>query len=134
MSRIAPSSRWRKTRQTLSILVEAVVAAGLAPTLSNTGSPHGVCAHQCSLRRTCLTELGVSTALLADKPLLTAADVPRASSTVPLASVPVGKAIAPVGGGFFKIESTGAQDHRRATVSATSRPPTSRPATAWCIW
>lgn len=91
----------------LSILVEAVVAAGLAPTLS-TGSLT-VFAPTNAAFAALLTELGVSKeALLADKPLLTAVLTYHVlGSTVPLASVPVGKAIAPVGGGFFKIESTG---------------------------
>ncbi len=91
----------------LSILVEAVVAAGLAPTLS-TGSLT-VFAPTNAAFAALLTELGVSKeALLADKPLLTAVLTYHVlGSTVPLASVPVGKAIAPVGGGFFKIESLG---------------------------
>lgn len=91
----------------LSILVEAVVAAGLAPTLS-TGTLT-VFAPTNAAFAALLTELGVTKqALLADKPLLTAVLTYHVlSSTVPLASVPVGKAITPVGGGFFKIESTG---------------------------
>ena len=91
----------------LSILVEAVVAAGLAPTLS-TGTLT-VFAPTNAAFAALLTELGVSKeALLADKALLTAVLTYHVlGSTVPLASVPVGKAIAPVGGGFFKIESLG---------------------------
>lgn len=91
----------------LSILVEAVVAAGLAPTLS-TGTLT-VFAPTNAAFAALLTELGVTKqALLANKPLLTAVLTYHVlSSTVPLASVPVGKAITPVGGGFFKIESTG---------------------------
>ena len=90
----------------LSILVEAVVAAGLAPTLS-TGTLT-VFAPTNAAFAALLTELGVTKqALLANKPLLTAVLTYHVlSSTVPLASVPVGKAITPVGGGFFKIEST----------------------------
>mgnify|MGYP000927302826 FL=1 len=90
----------------LSILVEAVVAAGLAPTLS-TGTLT-VFAPTNAAFAALLTELGVTKqALLANKPLLTAVLAYHVlSSTVPLASVPVGKAITPVGGGFFKIEST----------------------------
>jgi len=90
-----------------SILVEAVVAAGLAPTLS-TGTLT-VFAPTNAAFAALLTELGVSKeALLADKALLTAVLTYHVlGSTVPLASVPVGKAIAPVGGGFFKIESLG---------------------------
>ena len=91
----------------LSILVEAVVAAGLAPTLS-TGTLT-VFAPTNAAFAALLTELGVTKqALLANKALLTAVLTYHVlSSTVPLASVPVGKAITPVGGGFFKIESTG---------------------------
>ena len=91
----------------LSMLVEAVVAAGLAPTLS-TGTLT-VFAPTNAAFAALLTELGVSKeALLADKALLTAVLTYHVlGSTVPLASVPVGKAIAPVGGGFFKIESLG---------------------------
>ena len=91
----------------LSILVEAVVAAGLAPTLS--AGTLTVFAPTNAAFAALLTELGVSKqALLANKPLLTAVLTYHVlSSTVSLASVPVGKAITPVGGGFFKIESAG---------------------------
>ncbi len=91
----------------LSILVEAVVAAGLAPTLS--AGTLTVFAPTNAAFAALLTELGVTKqALLANKPLLTAVLTYHVlSSTVPLASVPVGKAITPVGGGFFKIESAG---------------------------
>jgi uncharacterized surface protein with fasciclin (FAS1) repeats len=91
----------------LSILVEAVVAAGLAPTLS--AGTLTVFAPTNAAFAALLTELGVSKqALLANKPLLTAVLTYHvSSSTVSLASVPVGKAITPVGGGFFKIESAG---------------------------
>ena len=91
----------------LSILVEAVVAAGLAPTLS--AGTLTVFAPTNAAFAALLTELGVTKqALLANKPLLTAVLTYHVlSSTVSLASVPVGKAITPVGGGFFKIESAG---------------------------
>ncbi|MDP2771043.1 MAG: fasciclin domain-containing protein [Giesbergeria sp.] len=91
----------------LSILVEAVVAAGLAPTLS--AGTLTVFAPTNAAFAALLTELGVSKqALLANKPLLTAVLTYHVlSSTVSLASVTVGKAITPVGGGFFKIESAG---------------------------
>ena len=80
----------------LSILVEAVVAADLVPTLS-TGA---------------LTVFAPTNAafaaLLADKPLLTAVLTYHVlGSKVELANVPVGKPITPVGGGFFKVESAG---------------------------
>lgn len=91
----------------LSILVEAVVAADLAPTLS-TGTLT-VFAPTNAAFAALLTELGVTKeALLANKPLLTAVLTYHVlGSTVVRADVPVGKAITPVGGGFFKIESSG---------------------------
>ena len=91
----------------LSILVEAVVAAGLAPNLS-TGSLT-VFAPTNAAFAALLSELGVTKeALLANKPLLTAVlSYHVLSSRVPRADVPVGKAITPLAGGFFKIEATG---------------------------
>src|SRR3990167_6031750 len=91
----------------LSILVEAVVAADLATTLS-TGTLT-VFAPTNAAFAALLTELGVTKeALLANKPLLTAVLTYHVlGSTVVRADVPVGKAITPVGGGFFKIESSG---------------------------
>lgn len=89
----------------LSILVEAVVAAGLAPTLS-TGT-RTVFAPTNAAFAALLTELGVTKeALLANKPLLTAVLTYHVlSSKVMRADVPLGKAITPMSGGFFKIES-----------------------------
>lgn len=89
----------------LSILAEAVNAAGLAPTLS-TGDLT-VFAPTNMAFAALLSELGVSkAALLADKPLLTAVLTYHVlGSRVPLAEVPLGQAITPVSGGFFKIES-----------------------------
>ena len=91
----------------LSILVEAVLAAGLAPTLS-TGSLT-VFAPTNSAFAALLTELGVTKeALLADKALLTAVLTYHVLGTaVARADIPAGKAITPVSGGFFKIETTG---------------------------
>jgi uncharacterized surface protein with fasciclin (FAS1) repeats len=91
----------------LSILVEAVVAAGLAQTLS-TGSLT-VFAPTNVAFAALLTELGVTKdALLANKPLLTAVLTYHVlGSKVVRADVPVGKAITPLSGGFFKIEATG---------------------------
>lgn len=91
----------------LSILVEAVVAADLAPTLSM--GTLTVFAPTNAAFAALLTELGVTKeALLANKPLLTAVLTYHVlGSTVVRADVPVGKAITPVGGGFFKIESSG---------------------------
>ena len=90
----------------LSILVEAVVAAGLTQTLS-TGSLT-VLAPTNAAFAALLTELGVTKeALLANKPLLTAVLTYHVlGSKVARADVPLGKAITPVSGGFFKIESS----------------------------
>lgn len=91
----------------LSILVEAVEAAGLAPTLS-TGSLT-VFAPTNAAFAALLTELGTTKeALLANKPLLTAVLTYHVlGSKVLRADVPLGKAITPLSGGFFKIESSG---------------------------
>lgn len=91
----------------LSILVEAVVAAGLAPALS-TGTLT-VFAPTNAAFAALLTELGVTKeALLANKPLLTAVLTYHVlGSTVVRADVPLGKAITPLSGGFFKIENAG---------------------------
>lgn len=107
----------------LSILVEAVVAAGLAPTLS-TGSLT-VFAPTNAAFAALLTELGVTKeALLANKTLLTAVLTYHVlGTTVPRASVPLGKAITPVGGGFFKVEAAGSglriTDGRNRTSNIT---------------
>ncbi|RYF55506.1 MAG: fasciclin domain-containing protein, partial [Comamonadaceae bacterium] len=109
----------------LSILVEAVVAAGLAPTLS-TGSLT-VFAPTNAAFAALLTELGVTKeALLADKPLLTAVLTYHVlGSKVLRADVPLGKAITPVSGGFFKIESASGSlkitdgRNRASTITAT---------------
>lgn len=108
----------------LSILVEAVVAAGLAPTLS-TGSLT-VFAPTNAAFAALLTELGVTKeALLANKTLLTAVLTYHVlGTTVPRASVPLGKAITPVGGGFFKVEAAGSglriTDGRNRTSNITA--------------
>lgn len=108
----------------LSILVEAVVAAGLAPTLS-TGMLT-VFAPTNAAFAALLSELGVTKeALLADKPLLTAVLTYHVlGSRVPRADVPLGKAITPVSGGFFKIESANGLKitdgrNRVSTITAT---------------
>lgn len=90
----------------LSILVEAVVAAGLVPTLS-TGSLT-VFAPTNAAFAALLAELGTTKeALLANKPLLTAVLTYHVlGSKVVRADVPLGKAITPVSGGFFKIEAS----------------------------
>lgn len=90
----------------LSILVEAVVAAGLVDTLS-TGSLT-VFAPTNAAFGALLTELGVSKSeLLANKPLLIAVlSYHVLGQRVPRADIPLGKAITPLSGGFFKIESS----------------------------
>ena len=89
----------------LSILVEAVVAADLAATLSAPG-PYTVFAPTNAAFAALLTELGVTKAqLLADKPLLTAVlQYHVLGAKVAKAQVPLGKAITPLAGGIFKID------------------------------
>ena len=108
----------------LSILAEAVVAAGLAPTLS-TGTIT-VFAPTNAAFAALLSELGVTKdALLANRPLLTAVLTYHVlGSKVARADVPLGKAITPVSGGFFKIESANGLKitdgrNRVATITAT---------------
>lgn len=90
----------------LSILVEAVVAADLAGTLSS-GSLT-VFAPTNAAFAALLTELGTTkAALLANKPLLQAVlSYHVLGQRVPSANIPLGKAITPLSGGFFKIESS----------------------------
>ena len=108
----------------LSILAEAVVAAGLAPTLS-TGTIT-VFAPTNAAFAALLSELGVTkAALLANQPLLTAVLTYHVlGSKVARADVPLGKAITPVSGGFFKIESANGLKitdgrNRVSTITAT---------------
>ena len=108
-----------------SILVEAVVAAGLVDTLKSAG-PFTVFAPTNNAFAALLTELGLTkAALLANKPLLTAVLTYHVvPAKVPAASVPVGKAITSVQGGVFKIETTGGLKitdgrNRVANITAT---------------
>lgn len=108
----------------LSILVEAVVAADLVGTLS-TGSLT-VFAPTNAAFAALLTELGVTkAALLADKPLLQAVLAYHVLATrVPSGQVPLGKAITPLSGGVFKVESMGGLKitdgrNRVSTITAT---------------
>jgi uncharacterized surface protein with fasciclin (FAS1) repeats len=108
----------------LSILVEAVVAAGLTSTLS-TGTLT-VFAPTNAAFVALLNELGVTKdALLANKPLLTAVLTYHVlGSKVMRTEVPLGKAITPVSGGFFKIESSNGLKitdgrNRVTTITAT---------------
>ena len=90
----------------LSILVEAVVAAGLVDTLS-TGNLT-VLAPTNAAFAALLAELGTTkAALLANVPLLKAVlSYHVLGQRVRSANVPLGKALVPLGGGFFKIESS----------------------------
>ena len=92
----------------LSIFVEAVSAAGLTATLAGSG-PFTVFAPNNDAFTALLGELGVSKdALFADKALLTTVlKYHVLSSLVLKANIPLGKAIVPLEGGFFKIESQG---------------------------
>ena len=91
-----------------SILVEAVVAADLATTLSGPG-PFTVFAPTNDAFAALLTELGLTKAqLLADKPLLTKVLTYHVvSGKVPKASVPLGQPIATVEGNIFKVDLVG---------------------------
>ncbi len=91
-----------------SILVEAVVAADLAGTLSGPG-PFTVLAPTNDAFAALLTELGTTKdALLGNKPLLTTVLTYHVlSGSVPRAAVPVGKAITTVQGGIFKVDVVG---------------------------
>jgi uncharacterized surface protein with fasciclin (FAS1) repeats len=112
-----------------SILAEAVVAADLADTLSGPG-PFTVFAPTNAAFAALLSELGVSKdELLANKPLLTAVlQYHVLSGTVRKADVPLGKAISPLAGGIFKIDSVGSElvitdgRNRNATIVQTDIP------------
>jgi uncharacterized surface protein with fasciclin (FAS1) repeats len=109
----------------LSILVEAVVAADLAGTLSAPG-PYTVFAPTNAAFAALLTELGVTKAeLLANKPLLTAVlQYHVLGAKVAKAQIPLGKAITPLAGGFFKIDQSGSDfiitDGRNRTSKITA--------------
>ncbi len=97
-----------QTNANTQVLAEAVAAAGLEPALSAAG-PLTVFAPTDAAFTALLAELGLTKAqLLADKPLLTAVlQYHVLSSRVARADVPLGKAITPLAGGFFKVDSTG---------------------------
>jgi uncharacterized surface protein with fasciclin (FAS1) repeats len=92
-----------------SILVEAVQTAGLTETLSAPG-PLTVFAPTNDAFTALLAELGLTKdQLFANKTLLTAVlKYHVVAGSVSSAQVPLGKAITPVGGGFFKVDKTGA--------------------------
>ena len=93
-----------------SILVEAVNAAdpGVATALTGAG-PLTVFAPTNDAFAALLTELGLTKAqLLANQPLVTAVlKYHVLGAKVQKADIPIGKAITPVGGGFFKIDTVG---------------------------
>ena len=108
-----------------SILVEAVVAAGLVDTLKSPG-PFTVFAPTNTAFVALLAELKISKdQLLADKALLTRVLTYHVlAAKVPAASVPVGKAITSVETGVFKIESAGGlkltdESNRVSNITAT---------------
>ena len=105
--------------------LQAVQTAGLTTMLQGEG-PFTVFAPTNAAFAALLSELGVTKeALLADKPLLTAVLTYHVlGSRVPRADVPLGKAITPVSGGFFKIESANGLKitdgrNRVSTITAT---------------
>ena len=97
-----------KATPSLSILVEAVVAAGLAATLSGPG-PFTVFAPNNDAFAGLLAELGVSKdALLKDKALLTTVLTYHVlGAKVEKAGIPLGKAITPLQKSVFKIHAPG---------------------------
>jgi uncharacterized surface protein with fasciclin (FAS1) repeats len=109
----------------LSTLVEAVVAADLATTLSGPG-PYTVFAPTNAAFAALLAELGVTKdELLANRPLLTAVlQYHVLPVSVPEASIPLGKAITPLQGGVFKIDQQGSDvvitDGRNRTSMITA--------------
>ena len=90
----------------LSILVEAISAAGLVDTLKGAG-PFTVFAPTNAAFAALLTELGVTKAqLLANKPLLTAVLTYHVlAAKVEKAQIPLGKAVKTVQGSVLKVEA-----------------------------
>lgn len=109
----------------LSILVEAVDAAGLAGTLKQAG-PYTVLAPTNAAFASLLSELGVTKAqLLADKPLLTTVLTYHVlPGTVRKADIPLGKAVTPLQGSIFKVDAVGSAlritDGRNRTSNITA--------------
>lgn len=106
-----------------SILVEAVVAADLAETLSQPG-PFTVFAPTNDAFSALLTELGLTKAqLLADKPLLTKVlSYHVLSGAVLKADVPLGKAVTTLQGETFTVDTALAitdQRARKAAITST---------------
>ena len=109
-----------------TLLVEAIGVAGLDATLNGTG-PFTVFAPSNAAFVALLSELGTTKdALFADQALLTAVLTTHVlGAEVLRAQVPLGRAIAPVAGGFFKIEAVGSAlvitdgRNRRSNITAT---------------
>lgn len=109
-----------------SVLAEAIAAADLTATLSAPG-PYTVFAPTNDAFAALLAELNLTKAqLLANKPLLTAVlQYHVLSAEVGRSAVPLGKAITPVGGGFFKVDSVSGAlvvtdgRNRKATITQT---------------
>ncbi|MBS0343078.1 MAG: fasciclin domain-containing protein [Proteobacteria bacterium] len=96
-----------ESKSELSLFVEAVNAAGLRDTLS--GGSYTVFAPDNNAFAALLGELGTTKeALFADTALLGAVlKYHVLASVVFRSAIPLGKAIEPIGGGFFKIEQHG---------------------------
>ncbi|SEB14472.1 fasciclin domain-containing protein [Variovorax sp. YR216] len=96
------------SRSDLSVLSEAISKADLTSTLS-AGGPYTLFAPNNDAFAALLGELGTTKdALFADKALLAAVlKYHVLNAAVRQADIPSGKAIEPVGGGFFKIETQG---------------------------
>jgi uncharacterized surface protein with fasciclin (FAS1) repeats len=107
------------------LLAQAIAAAELTAALSGSG-PFTVFAPTDAAFAALLTELNLTQAqLLADKALLTAVlQYHVLSGRVPRSAVPVGKAISPLAGGIFKIDTAGAElvvtDGRNRTARITA--------------
>ncbi|MBO9514906.1 MAG: fasciclin domain-containing protein [Variovorax sp.] len=97
------------SRPDLSVLSEAIGKADLTSTLSAAG-PYTLFAPNNDAFTALLGELGTTKdALFSQKALLAAVlKYHVLNATVRAADIPSGKAIEPVGGGFFKIETQGA--------------------------
>lgn len=97
-----------QTKPELSVFVEAVNSADLSATLQGSG-PYTVFAPTNDAFTALLGELGLTKdALLANKPLLTAVlKYHVLSGAIRKSDIPLGKAIVPLAGGFFKIEAEG---------------------------
>ena len=109
----------------LSILVEAVSAAGLVDTLKGRDS-YTVFAPTNAAFASLLSELGVTKEqLLADKALLTTVLTYHVlPGTVRRADIPLGKAVTTVQGGIFKVDAVGTAlkitDGRNRTANITA--------------